>query len=289
MTDEQVDVWNEVEGVLEQVRGKADAKGLSLEFKVYGLVRVGLDRLRFRQVVFNLLDNAIKATDHGSVQVAVWKNETAKGMSYLCLKVSDSGIGMRREDVARIMRPYGCVASAVGPCGETGQGLETCRRIVEGLGGRIEVESELGVGTSFTVLFPERSVAPVESAPEPKAPHPLRILVVDDIEANRTLLLMMCRRLGHRDCQEAASAEKALELMHATRFDLVLSDKKMPGMDGVAFIHAVRADPELSNTRIYLVTADDEIVSQYLQLGADGVLVKPVTFERLEMILDRCG
>lgn len=250
--------------------------------------------------MFNLLENAIKFTDHGSVQVSVWMDEGSVGTGTLFLKVSDTGVGIRVEDLSRILKPYERVESPQRSCAGSGLGLAICQRIVEHEGGRIEVTSEQGSGSTFTVVLP--GVEKVEDAAafeeDPRDGDvvsasaecaDLNVLVVDDIETNRMVLVLMCRRLGVRVCREASNAAQALELMRSMRFDLVFSDKKMPGMDGISLIRAVRADPVLSDVRICLVTADASVDSRYMLTGADGVLVKPISMERLAKQFGLCS
>ena len=286
---EPFDLGRQVRLILRTFESAAREKRLALRAEIGELPVVELDEQRTRQILFNLVGNAVKYTDAGGVTVSASFERGAPGRGALRLAVRDTGIGIAPEDIARLMTPYVRLRAA-NARGGTGLGLSISKRIVEGMGGTLSISSEPGKGSVFTVLFPDvrcRSGAPA-AAPAQAAPAAdgadiaaLRVLVVDDLEMNRRVLEAGCRRLGAGRAASAASSEEALGRLRREPFDLVLTDMKMPGMDGGAFLRAVRADPALAGLTVFLVTADVEARKYYRDLGADGVLLKPVGRARL--------
>ena len=295
---EPFDLKRQVRLILRTFETSAREKRLSLKADVGDLPVVVLDEHRIRQVLFNLVGNAVKYTDSGGVTVSASFERTGHGVGSLRISVTDTGIGIASEDIAKIMKPYVRLRAA-NARGGTGLGLSICKRIIDGLGGTLTISSESGKGSSFVVAIPDVScvdaeqVGPVdeqqfgddvEDATTTDLSS-LRVLVVDDIEMNRRVLVASCRRLGVRDAVEAASAPEALEIMRRIPCDIVLTDMKMPGMDGAEFVKAVRADAALRDTPLFLVTADIEARKYYRKLGADGLLLKPVMQARLAVAL----
>ncbi|MBO7721011.1 MAG: response regulator [Kiritimatiellae bacterium] len=284
------DLKHEVQLILRTFETAAGEKNLELKSDIGELPVLELDEHRVRQVLFNLVGNAVKYTDEGGVTVSASFERTDSARGRLRVSVRDTGIGIAPEDVSRLMKPY--VRLQVSNArGGTGLGLSICKRIVESAGGEISISSELGRGSVFAVLVPDvpyRDAAPPACAQASSAPeHPvrdfsaLRALVVDDLEMNRRVLAAGCRRLGVGMAAEAASSAEALDLLAGERFDIVLADMKMPGMDGGEFIRAVRKDPALADLPVVLVTADVSARGYYKDLGAEDVLLKPVVLSRL--------
>lgn len=288
---EPFDLERQIRLLLKTFESTAREKRLALGSQVGDVPVVVLDEHRIRQILFNLVGNAVKYTDSGSVTVSASFDRTSPGEGTLRISVRDTGIGIAAEDISRLMHPY-VRLQVVNAHGGTGLGLAICKRIVDGLGGSISISSEPGKGSVFAVMLPNVEYrdggfasAPArpaeESAAEVRDFSALRVLVVDDLEMNRRVLVAGCRRLGVGHAAEASSSEEALGIMRGEPFDMVLTDMKMPGMDGGDFIRAVRADPKLSALPVFLVTADIEARNYYRAIGADGVLLKPVVQSRL--------
>ena len=296
---EPFDLGRQIRLILRTFESTAREKNLALRAQLGEVPVVVLDEHRIRQVLFNLVGNAVKYTDTGNVTVSAAFDRTSARRGTLRIAVSDTGIGIAAEDISRLMRPYVRLQGR-NARGGTGLGLAICKRIVDSLGGSISISSEQGKGSIFAVMLPgvecresETDIAPSPDVMSAPAPHldfsALRVLVVDDLEMNRRVLVAGCRRLGVGRAAEAASSADALALLRSVQFDLVLTDMKMPGMDGGELIHAMRADPGLRSMPVFLVTADIEARNYYKELGADGVLLKPVVQARLaETLSDVC-
>ncbi|CAG9167717.1 Virulence sensor protein BvgS [Cupriavidus laharis] len=255
-----------------------------------------VDPLRFKQVLGNLVSNAIRFTDHGEVRVHLHGGQAHAGMQEIMLTVTDTGIGIARADQARLFQPFEQAHSRSRPeSGGTGLGLAICRRLVAAMGGRIRLESEAGAGTRVQVTLRLRT-ARVPAASEPPVGVPcaaasqaLHVLVVDDHPPNRLLLQRQLEHLGHRVDTAADGSEALARLAQssadkASPFDLVVCDCAMPVMDGLAFARALRARQD-ALARIPVIGCTASAVPEdhqaALQAGMDGVLVKPVGLQAL--------
>lgn len=236
------------------------------------------------QVFLNLLVNAAHAIDAGGAQfneirVAAWGQD-----DFVVIEISDTGAGIASDRLDRIFDPF----YTTKPVGiGTGLGLSICKNLVETLGGRIQVESSVGVGSTFRVLLPAAYAFDVEVAPSDRTPvpaHGLRVLVVDD---EALVARSMRRSLPEHDVRIATSSAEALSLMKRMRFDVVLCDVMMPEMTGPE-LHAVvrRRDPELA-TRFVFVTGgafDDETRYQ-LEGSRNPCLEKPFSAIQLNNVV----
>lgn len=248
---------------------------------------VQVDPQRVRQLLFNLLSNAYKYTAQGTITVrAGWQDGT------LTLAVADTGKGISQEDIERILQPFVQVADKNHRDG-TGLGLAICQRLATLMGGELKVESEVGVGSTFTITLRNVKAVepPAERVGQPQRAEqlrllPARVLVVDDSAVNRAVLKAMLARCGVADVAMADNGREALVLLKGgAHFDLALTDLWMPEMDGRALVHAVRADAKLAGLPVYLVTADVEARSQAESDGFTGVLFKPITLDGLRAVL----
>ena len=272
---------------------RARENGLSLSAEIPAdLPHIRTDPHRLRQILFNLLGNAVKYTHEGGVRVAVnWiPGENAHGE--LEIAVRDTGIGISREDMVRLGRPFEQLSVQNGQNG-TGLGLAICKQMLNRMGGELRIKSELGHGSAFTIVLhgvEGRKVAP-EPAEPTKAPLPesefgnVRMLLVDDMELNLIVLASLCRHLGLKDIDTAESGAAALDMLRKQRYDLVLTDLWMPEMDGEQFTAAIRADPALRDTPVCAVTADVEARKTYRDHGFDGILLKPVQLDALRDLI----
>ena len=251
-------------------------------------IAVATDEPRLRQVLLNLVGNAAKFTHQGSISLAI----TRSGQDEFALAVADTGVGIDPGDLDRIFVPFEHAATA-GTQRGAGLGLSISQRVVELLGGRIDVASEPGRGSTFTVTLPCREVdaddLPVDP-PGTNAPTlDLSVLVVEDNPVNQQLVAEQLQRLGARPVV-VASGEEALEFLGSaapSRPDCVLMDWQLPGVDGLETTRRIRATAALEGLPVLGMTAsalpDDRAAC--LAAGMDGLLVKPVGLSDLAAAL----
>jgi len=259
----------------------ARAKGLHLDIRYNPALPTGLrgDELRVRQVLTNLLDNAIKFTEQGTVTLEVG----AEG-DQLCIAVSDTGIGIAPERLQAIFDPFTQAdASMTRRFGGTGLGTTISKQLVELMGGRIWAESEFGKGTTFHVRLPLVLARFAQQAPRVRSAAvlpPLRVLAADDVPQNLELLQLLLARRGHSltgVADGAAVVDQALQ----NEFDLVLMDFQMPLLDGLSATRAIRAHEAASGRRrtpVIAMTAS--VLAEHrrasAEVGMDGFATKPV-------------
>jgi PAS domain S-box-containing protein len=283
---------------------RARAKGLELLHEVDERVPVYLtgDPGRLKQILVNLVGNAIKFTERGTIMVRVRLHGgrptatagTAPGPCMVHFSVSDTGIGIPADKQAAIFRPFEQADGELNrKYGGTGLGLAIVVWLVELMGGEVWLESEVGKGSTFhvTAVFgiPARSVAEPTAPAEPAAPTPaasrtLEILLADDHEVNRKLLVALFARKGHK-ITTASSGQQALELMERQPFDLVLMDVQMPGMDGLTVTQAIRAREGAGSRRTPIIALTAHSLEgdreRFLSAGMDGFVSKPFKFHEL--------
>ncbi len=283
----------------------AAEKGLGLSTEVAEDVPDLLlgDADRLRQVLVNLVGNAIKFTERGGVVMGVQCVETClppeaaadHARQELLFTVSDTGIGIRPEDAGRIFAPFTQAdGSYTRRFGGTGLGLAITRRLVSLMGGEIDVESVPGQGSVFTFTavfdleaFPPEPVPGNERAAPPVLP-PLRVLVADDHRVNREILEKWLWRRGH-EAVAASDGRQALEAVTAGPFDLVLMDIRMPGLSGLEAARAVRALPDPRRASVYIAAVTAHAMpgdrERFLAEGLDDYLSKPVVQAELDRVL----
>ncbi|MDP9900182.1 PAS domain S-box protein [Variovorax ginsengisoli] len=241
------------------------------------------DAHRLRQVVLNLLGNAIKFTAAGSVRL-----EAAHHGDTLHLAFRDTGIGIAPERLSAIFDPFAQAdASTSRRFGGTGLGTTIARQLVELMGGRIEVESRAGEGSTFHVWLPLQAAVPGRTAAtEPRCvPPPLDVLAVDDVPENRELLRIALGNAGHR-VRTAASAVEAWAALATQPFDVVLMDLHMPEVDGLEAARRVRTrEAEAGARRIPIVALTASVLPEDRRsaqaAGMDGFAPKPVDLDQL--------
>ncbi|WP_288100649.1 ATP-binding protein [Pseudomonas sp.] len=240
-----------------------------------------------RQVLSNLLANAIKFTECGevSVEVALLAQPEGLGGDRLRVSVTDNGIGIAPPMQARIFERFTQASEEVAQrFGGTGLGLAICKHLVEQMGGSIGVTSEVGRGSCFWFELTLQPAAGVTAQrPITVAGPALKVLVVEDVALNREVVQGLLQRDGHQ-VWLAEEAEQALAQCAAQRFDLILLDVHLPGMTGVELCKRIRSDDGPSRTsRIFALTASVQpaLVRGYLDAGMDGVLAKPLNLDSL--------
>ena len=281
-------------GIARLLQPQAARKGLSLSWSVAGDLpaRIAADAPRLRQVLLNLASNALKFTPTGQVRLAARRGAARPGDGFLVeFEVEDSGIGIAPGMLGRIFEPFTQADSSISRrFGGTGLGLAICRRLVLAMGGQIEVESRVGLGSRFRVLLPSEAAAvplATPAAPARIAPAPglvgRRALVVDDHPTNREVARLYLERLGLTVVVAGGGAE-ALAACRAP-FDLILMDLEMPEMDGFAVARAIReaALPAAAAPIIALTAhAGPEHRARSAAAGMRGFVSKPIRPEQLQ-------
>ena len=259
-----------------------------------GLGRMRADPIRLRQVVLNLLSNACKFTERGEVVLEARREPSGDG-DWIVVSVADTGIGMTPEQMGRLFQEFmQADASTTSKYGGTGLGLAISRKLCRLMGGDIHVESAPGKGSRFTIRIPARPTArpstAVESAipaarPATAAGH--RILVIDDEETVRDLMRRFLGREGF-EVVTAQDGAEGLALARDLRPMLITLDVLMPGLDGWSVLENLKADPELADIPVVMLTILDD-KNKGFALGATDFLTKPVDRERLRSVIARYG
>ena len=296
-----------VEGALNTFRPQVLAKGLTLDSEIDAGSQDALvgDPTRVRQILFNLLSNAIKFTTDGGVRVHAGTVPLGGGNTRATLTVTDTGIGLGAEQIARLFQPFvQADSSTTRKFGGTGLGLSIVQRLAQSMGGDVAVKSTPGAGSTFVVTLllhaaPVdsplktllRSVTRTSARVSARADEGPRVLVVEDHPVNREVLMLQLKLLGIA----ADTAENGLDALKAWapgRFAAILADIHMPHMDGLELaqqLRAAEADRGAVRTPIVAVTANamkgEE--ERCLASGMDAYLLKPVSVERLRAILER--
>lgn len=293
-----------LEGAMRILRPLAGQKGLELEWRVSPEVpdQVVGDPVRLRQVVVNLVGNAVKFTDKGKVSLELTAQDRAdKGFTLHCA-VRDSGPGIPPEQLTSIFQAFE-QAGHPEPEGQrgTGLGLTICAQLVELMGGRIWADSQMGEGSVFRftarlglpAAATGREEAGVESGPAgPEPDRRLKVLVVEDNPVNQRVSQGMLSARGHQ-VQLAANGREALEALENGQFDLVLMDVQMPEMDGLEATRRIRHQEAASGGHIPIIAmtahALNEDRRRCLEVGMDEHVVKPidpqVLFETMARVL----
>ncbi len=287
LEDISFDLRTSVEDVAVLLAGRAQSKGLEVASLVDYDVPAALrgDPGRLRQILTNLLGNAIKFTEEGEVVLKAEVCEETDEEAVIRFEIRDTGIGMNEEQQGRLFESFvQADASTTRRYGGTGLGLAISARLVEIMGGEIWVESEPGVGSTFyfTARF-EKLSSEVPSAPRPRADlRGLKALSVDDTATNRAVLRQQVTPWG-MSVDDARGGNEALEKLRSAAennepYDLAILDMQMPEMDGLQLARAIKEDPAISSTRLVLLTSmgrrgDGEEVRG---TGIEAYLTKPV-------------
>ena len=296
--------------------GLAKKKGLALEIDLQpGLPVIGISAQRIRQILFNLISNAVKYTEKGGVRVScVGVRDPSGERLDLAFRVADTGIGIAPERAEAVFNPFEQDLSRRG--GKvfegTGLGLAIVKRLVEVAGGTVSLESRVGVGSVFTVRFPAVKVvagdaaggrreakggrAPMpdgrpSAAAAPEAePAPVgagvAVLVVDDVPLNLRIFSIYLGKLGATDVRLAANGRQALEMVRARKPDIVFTDMWMPEMNGAELAAALRQLPDGHGMMVVAVTADADSAATFRLDDFDVVMTKPATAEKIVRVFN---
>lgn len=301
---EPVDVTRLVNEVADAFRATIGGKPVEIRTDIEKMPWLRLDPQRVRQILFNLIGNAVKFTEHGYVAVNVKYERGKDKRGTFRFAVIDTGCGISEEDQERVAQPYVQVGIKSNRGKGTGLGLAICKQLVAKMNGEIELESALGKGTTFTVIIPDVEEEEKESGRHLTATQRIRmavdnnleaklhVLIVDDVMTNLMVLKTMLKKFGIADIEMVDNGFDALKKLReaedggdgGTRkpFDLVMTDMWMPGMDGEKLVKEIRSNPSWAKLPVYAVTADIEAQKGYASMGFSGIMLKPVTMEKLK-------
>jgi PAS domain S-box-containing protein len=288
------------EDVIRMIRPKIESKPVILSYRIAENVPHNLngDPTRVRQLLLNFLSNALKFTDKGevSLEVVLEEGPWQEGKTHLRFSVSDTGIGIPADKQEQIFVPFvQADMSTTRKYGGTGLGLSICRNIVEMMGGRIWVESEVGKGSRFIFTAPfEEGHGVAETEIYPIAAGHLKgrkVLVVDDLPKARQILFTICQEYGMA-VSEAASAAEATEFLSkaSERWELpeiAILDIMMPETDGYSLARQIKSRPEWSGMKIVAATSDVRVglSAELSRVGFDAFLPKPITKREFVSVL----
>lgn len=296
LNQRNVDLATTLETVLGMLKVKIEHKQVAVYVDIpEHMPELYADENRFVQILFNLIQNALKYTHGGSITIrADYK------FKHAIIKVADTGVGISQEDQERIFEPYeqGQINHAEGGLG---LGLHICRKLIELHGGTIQVNSKLGSGTTFTITLPTSTHETLHSSKKEKLvtsyfiPTPYdsgyqkqtdsksdgKILIVDDDMINLKILTSILKEAFY--VEVAQSGKEALENIQAGRFDLIISDVMMPNMSGYQLTEEIRENYSISELPILLLTARSQLedIQMGFRVGANDYITKPVNPDEL--------
>ena len=287
---EDADVAELVRGVASTVESLVQKKHNTLKLELgEGLGTMHQDQVKIRQCLFNLLGNAAKFTENGTLTLRAVRevDPDGDGRDWLRFSVSDTGIGMTPEQLERLFTRFSQAdESTTRRFGGTGLGLAISRAFVEMLGGTVEVESREGEGSTFHARLP----AQFQDTAEPADGQPVEgdgtnsVLVIDDDPAVRDLMTRFLKREGF-SVRTAADGRTGLAMARASRPRVILLDVMMPQMDGWSVLASIKADNDLADIPVVMVSFVNE-PSLAAALGASDYLIKPVEWAELRRVMD---
>jgi len=299
-----IDLRSCIEDALDLVATEASEKDLNLTYSIDSNVPETIigDPIRLRQVLANLLSNAVKFTDYGEVSISVFC-QPAGDISEIQFSIEDTGIGIPEDKMSRLFHSFSQVdASTTRKHGGTGLGLAISKRLVEMMGGRIWVESQLGVGSTFHFTVLSKDSPPIPAGGKEANLHaevdisigkdhiPL-ILLAEDNVVNQKVMLRMLGKLGYR-ADVVANGVEVLRALERQPYDIVLMDVQMPEMDGFEAARAICKNwssaekPRIIAITAYALQGDRE---KCLDAGMDDYISKPVKLEDLRTIIRSYG
>ena len=271
----------------------AKAKNLSLSCDIGNIPQLDLDKKHLLRILVNFLSNGVKYTNQGGVTLRANFHEDTSDTGTLRFEVEDTGIGIAESRQVDMLKPYEQTGALQIRMEGTGLGLAISHSLIELMGGRMSLKSQLGKGSTFIVELPNvhyrKPVASGEGQAVTKVCdcHEMSLLVVDDIDMNLHVLAAVCKKFGFKDIVMAHDGGEALEKMQQQHFHLVLSDIWMPNMDGFGLIEKVRQDESLKDIPVVAITAKEGSVEDGRANLFTFIVQKPITIEKLQAIVDR--
>jgi len=278
-------------------RLRAEERNLALNIKFPpDMPHILMDKLRLRQVLLNMVGNAIKFTDHGSAMLEIHFDRNDNHTGILTIHIIDTGRGIAPQDRERIFEPFIQVDAEKGTHSTnngTGLGLAIALRLIQKMGGKLNLESELERGSRFTISFHNvRFITPPPNTHSARIKqqkefdlNQVKILLVDDLPMNIAVLNAILKRCGAA-VKTAASGRQALDMLRDFQPQIILTDLWMPEMNGAEFAAAVWAQPEFAAVPIVAVTADTDCRNNFDLSHFSAVLNKPITHQQLQILTE---
>lgn len=293
-----------LDSVIHIIGTQAEKKGLALKCEISEELPCMLsgDDIKLRQILINILSNAVKYTPQGSVTFRVWGEKEEAGDFYLAVQVQDTGIGIKKEDIPRLFSAFERFEESKNHSIQgTGLGLNITACFLKMMGSQLEVESEYGKGSVFSFRIRQKVIdestvsASAKAADKADRPHRTtfkkpgaRVLVVDDNRVNRKVFMALLKETKMR-IDQAESGEACLRLVQENYYNLIFLDHMMPDMDGIETLRKMQelSDSKCKDTPVIMLTANTMESSKetYLEAGFHDFLTKPVDFDVLEETL----
>ncbi|MBO4637245.1 MAG: response regulator [Clostridiales bacterium] len=303
----EFDVNELISGLLNSISERARSKFLDLKVEVDENIPVKLmgDDVRIAQVIMNLLTNAVKYTEKGSVTLRVLESSRKDDRIVLHVEVEDTGIGIKEEDLDKLYISFERIEEKRNRHIEgTGLGISIVTKLLTMMGSKLNVESRYGIGSKFYFDLPlqitdstpvgkfdeKRNSTPKTSGKKItlRAPE-ARILVTDDNDMNRKVAFNLLKLFDIRPVL-ASSGKETIEILRKEKFDILFLDHMMPEMDGIETLKAIKDEGLIGDMTVIALTANAVVGAreQYLEAGFDGYLSKPIDIDELEKILSEC-
>ncbi len=276
---------------VQRVERQAEAKNLSIALAIDETVPTTVtgDEDRFCTMLLKLLDNALKFTETGGATLSASMIEEDARFHRVLVTVSDTGVGIAPQNLQRLFDPLTQIDSSnLRRFAGVGIGLTLFKQLLNAMGGAVSVTSALGEGTQFRIEIPFRRALKEAFPPAPAQTAPLRVLVAEDVDTNRLVLLQVLRRLGY-DARGVANGVEAVGELTSDEYDVVLMDIMMPEMDGIAASRAIRALPgKAARIPIIAITARplESILAECREAGIDRVESRPINMARLQRVIE---
>ncbi len=293
------DLGNIAQSVLDLISPQARQKGIECELEIsptsQGIYRS--DPGRIRQILLNLLSNALKFTEHGNIKLNISSGDANSNPRSIRFAVVDTGVGIAAEDIGRLFQSFSQASGGIArKYGGTGLGLAISKSLVDLMGGRIGVESKPDEGSTFWFELSLQFISSYE--PEPQATvdemtldhPPIKILLVEDVVANQLIARKMLEKLGH-SVDTVANGLEAIEALNSRPYDLVFMDIRMPELNGLETTRIIRKSDDESTSQIPIMAmtanATSEDRQECLNAGMNDYISKPLSMDRLKKLLNK--
>lgn len=293
---EPIEVRSVVDECLTLVEPLADKRAIHIDYSGWDGAAVRADRVRLKQALLNLISNAIKYNrEGGSVRLSV----VARNAGYLQILVRDTGVGIDAEKLTGLFQAFNRLGAENSAIEGTGIGLTITRRIVEMMGGTVDVESEVGLGSTFWIELPQEAIAVRSERPaqvgagdvlkpsDGGAQH--TVLYIEDNPTNLRLVTQILGRRKHIHLLTAHTPQLGIELALTRRPELILLDINMPGMDGYQVLKRFQAEEKLRSIPVVAITANamPRDIERGMEAGFTDYLTKPINMARFDAVLDQ--